>query len=45
MNLFRWLPLQIRTGGAVMDLTPIIAMFVLQLFIYLVQVASSGGRP
>lgn len=44
LNLFKWLPLQIRTGNSIMDLTPIVAMFALQLFIGLIQVAVAGGR-
>jgi uncharacterized protein YggT (Ycf19 family) len=45
MNLFRWLPLQIRTGGSIMDLSPIVAIFALQLFASLIKMAISGGRP
>ena len=43
LNLFRWLPLRIQTGGAVMDLTPIVAMVVLQLFIGMIAAAAAGG--
>lgn len=40
LNLFRWLPLRMQTGAAIMDLTPIVAMIVLQIFIGLVAKAT-----
>lgn len=43
MNLFRWLPLQIRSGNSAVDLTPIVAIIVLQLFAGLIKTAISAG--
>lgn len=44
LNLFRWLPLRIQTGGATMDLTPTVAMFVLLSFIYMINMSATGGH-
>ncbi len=44
LNLFRFLPLRINMGQSYMDLTPLVALFVLQIFERLVITAVTGGR-
>lgn len=44
LNLFRFLPLRINIGSSYMDLSPIVALFVLQIFEQLVITAARGGR-